>query len=371
MATRKNAAQKTPKGGKNEEGESALALALEALRKETEMLSQQINAKGEKDKGVEKDKKDKEKKRARKRERNSSSSSSESSDSSDSDDYEDDISALKPLIPQQWVLKKEAFRNSMEAFKRDVKRADPKRPTWRAEELDKQCATFMAMHDDVRRRRKAYEGKDLKEPQSKAAAKVFQILATAFCSARGASDTNLKATFGRLKRKDRRNSRKLLGAVSRVLKVKQTQSFRANTVKRTPIFPKNGGTGNALNTLEELMEKKSGRKVAKQRYQYFLGYLKKEGKELKKEKLATQVKAYIARQMKSGYAPTTVRTHLGHLLGELQRATDEKMQSVQLKELSRFLEAQIRDVGYQRQRLSVGRVSTRWQRRLERRIIRE
>jgi Tat protein secretion system quality control protein TatD with DNase activity len=93
------------------------------------------------------------------------------------------------------------------------------------------------------------------------------------------------------------------------------------------------------------MEKKSGRKVAKQRYQDFLGYLKREGEELKKEKLATQVKAYIARQMKNGYAPTTVRTHLGHLLGELRRTTDEKMQSVQLKELSRFLEAQIRDVG--------------------------
>jgi hypothetical protein len=131
MAARKNArkaptvaAKKTTKGGKNEEGESALALALEALRKETERLSQQINAKGEKDKGEDKDKKDKDKKRARKRERDSSSSSSESSDSSDSDGYEDDISALKPLIPQQWVLKKEAFRNSMEAFKRDVERTD-------------------------------------------------------------------------------------------------------------------------------------------------------------------------------------------------------------------------------------------------------
>jgi hypothetical protein len=232
MAARKNArkaptaaAKKTTKGGKNEEGESALALALEALRKETERPSQQINAKGEKDKGEEKDKKDKDKKRTRKRDRDSSSSSSESSsssssessDSSDSDGYEDDISALKPLIPQQWVLKKEAFRNSMEAFKRDVERADPKRPAWRAEELDKQCAIFMAMHDDARRRRKEYEGKDVKEPPSKAAAKVFQILATAFCRARGASDTDLKAAFGRLRRKDRRNSRKLLGAVSRVL----------------------------------------------------------------------------------------------------------------------------------------------------------
>jgi hypothetical protein len=190
------------------------------------------------------------------------------------------------------------------------------------------------MHDDARRRRKEYEGKD-KEPQSKAAAKVFQILAAAFCRARGASDTDLKAAFGRLKRKDRRNSRKLLGAESRVPKVKQTQSFRANTVKRTPIFPKNGGTGSPategwrqdLNTSGELMETKSGRKVAKQRYQYFLGYLKKEGKELKKEKLATQVKAYIARQMKADTPRTPAgRTAASNRRKDAERSTEGAQQ---------------------------------------------
>jgi hypothetical protein len=117
----------------------------------------------------------------------------------------------------------------------------------------------------------------------KAAAKVFQILATVFCRARGASDTDLKGAFGRLKRKDRRNSRKLF-------KVKQAQCFRANTVKRTPVFPKTGSRGTTSNssdrrleaTIENMRggdgERKDGRKVAKQRYQDFLGYLRRKGR---------------------------------------------------------------------------------------------
>jgi hypothetical protein len=134
--------------------------------------------------------------------------------------------ALKPLIHAVLVRKE---RQHIETFKQDIERHDPTRPSWRVNELNNQCSILTTSHDDARRRKKEAEENGKKapeEPTSKAAAKVFQVLAGAFCRTQGASDDQLKALFGKLRRKERRSERKLLGAVRRVLQTKSSSAFR-------------------------------------------------------------------------------------------------------------------------------------------------
>jgi hypothetical protein len=83
-----------------EDNEEPLAKALAALeleRLENEWLKKLLIQQG---KGEEAANKDKKEKKSRKRDRDSSSSSSSSESDSDSDGYDDDLDALKPLIPQ-------------------------------------------------------------------------------------------------------------------------------------------------------------------------------------------------------------------------------------------------------------------------------
>lgn len=80
-------------------------------------------------------------------------------------------------------------------------------------------------------------------------------------------------------------------------------------------------------------------------YRQFRNYLNRHGRSLKSQSRVTQLKAFLGFKMKSGsqggkklWKMTTVRTAFGHLVGEIQRRSDRKLDSVAVKELARWLE---------------------------------
>jgi hypothetical protein len=181
------------------------------------------------------------------------------------------------------------------------------------------CAMFIALHDDGRRRQKA-RAKDTKdsnyeEPQSKAAARVFQELASAFCRARGASDTELKAAFGKLRRRERRSGRKLLGAVRRVLKAKsyfrgtRSQAHLWNSSKKRCSTTE--GWKQDICHVRGLMESAIASQASISRFEDFQKYCREQ--RIGEESVATQLSAYIGRQLQMNCAASTVKTQYGHL----------------------------------------------------------
>lgn len=82
------------------------------------------------------------------------------------------------------------------------------------------------------------------------------------------------------------------------------------------------------------------RRAAKKKYGEFEMYIRRQG--ITNLRLATQLKAFLGNQMAQGYKMTTIRTGFGHIVGEHQRVHDEKLSSVEVKDLGKWLEGQTR-----------------------------
>jgi hypothetical protein len=81
------------------------------------------------------------------------------------------------------------------------------------------------------------------------------------------------------------------------------------------------------------------RKAAVKRYSGFVEYIKRHG--ITHIKLAKQLKAYLG-ELTLKYKMTSVKTAFGHIIGEWQRGHDVKVEGIEVKELSKWLECQTR-----------------------------
>jgi hypothetical protein len=190
---------------------------LEAWQKELKELKEDLRLLKKENKEKVSKKEGKDKKKSKKRSRDSSSesdsseaSSDESTDSDESSDgFEEDLEVLKPLVPKSWANSKARFKRDLAALKEDICAADPKRPQFLIDELDLVISLAVAIHKDG-------HGKGMSNMPT-AGAKIFQYVASAYCRAHGAQAADLKTSLAKLKRSERKSSKKLINAVRKAM----------------------------------------------------------------------------------------------------------------------------------------------------------
>jgi hypothetical protein len=95
-------------------------------------------------------------------------------------------------------------------------------------------------------------------------------------------------------------------------------------------------------------QESKARKIARKTYKKFRRYLKENGKgkarRITARRLATQLTAFAGSLM-SRYKWSSIRTTLGHVIGEFQRKKDKKVLSLRVKDLMKSVEAQMRESG--------------------------